>query len=291
MRLAQLVAQCKARLAEAGIADAAFDARMLVLSLLGLETKDLLIKGDQEIAAADVARIEGAIRRRLGREPVHRILGEREFRDLRLKLSPGTLEPRPDTEVLVEALLPLGQEIAQRVSSPRLLDLGTGTGAIALALLHELPQFTGLGVDISTDALETAKVNADLNGMGQRFTTLESWWFEHVTGRFDIIVSNPPYIETGVIPQLEPEVRMFDPHLALDGGKDGLDAYRNIASAAGDHLEHGGIIAVEIGYDQKQTVTAIFISCGYTLECAVRDYGGNDRVLVFARKSDDSATV
>lgn len=291
IRLAQLVAQCKASLAEAGVPDAAFDARYLVLSLLGLETKDLLIKGDQEITAEDVERVESAIRRRIKREPVHRILGWRDFHGLTLQLSAGTLEPRPDTEVLVEALLPYGHEIAKREASPRLIDLGTGTGAIALSLLRELPAFSGIGVDISSDALETALANANLNGLSGRFSTVESHWFERVTGRFDIIVSNPPYIRTQVISELRPEVRNFDPAAALDGGEDGLDAYRTIAKTAGHHLMPHGVIALEIGFDQKQSVTDIFASCGYTLKNAVRDYGGNDRALIFAPESDDFATV
>lgn len=291
IRLAQLVAQCKASLTRAGISDAAFDARYLVLSLLGLETKDLLIKGDQEIAAVDVERVESAIQRRMAHEPVHRILGWRDFHGLTLRLSAETLEPRPDTEVLVEALLPYGHEIEKREPSPRLIDLGTGTGAIALSLLRELPAFTGIGVDISSGALETALGNADLNDLSARFSTVESNWFERVTGRFDIIVSNPPYIRTKVISELEPEVRIFDPAAALDGGEDGLDAYRTIARTAGRHLMPQGVIALEIGFDQKQSVTDIFASCGYTLKNAVRDYGGNDRALVFTPESDDSATV
>ena len=291
MQLAQLVAQCKSRLAQAGIADAAFDARYLVLNLLGLETTDLLLRGDQTVAPSDLVRVEDAVRRRLSREPVHRILGKRAFRNLILKLSPGTLEPRPDTEVLVEALVPFAQPIAEAKASPRLLDLGTGTGAIALSLLQELPSYFGIGVDISLDALETARQNAELNHLSARFSTVESNWFERVDGRFDIIVSNPPYIRTQVIDELEPEVRMFDPIAALDGGNDGLDAYRIIASEAKGHLEPGGVIAVEIGFDQKQSVTNIFQACGYTAQCAVHDYGGNDRALVFIRKSGDSAIV
>lgn len=281
--LARLVAQCKANLIEAGIPDAASDARYLVLNLLGLETRDLLLDGDREIEPSEVELVQAAIQRRIAREPVHRILGSREFHGLTMKLSTGTLEPRPDTEILVEAVLPFGREIARRKSSPKLIDLGTGTGAIALALLHELPEFTGIGVDISTNALETARSNAALNGSDARFTAVESNWFARITGRFDIIVSNPPYIRTDVVAELEPEVRVFDPVAALDGGEDGLDAYRRISQAAGNFLEPDGIIAVEIGFDQQQSVTDIFTRCGYTVQSAVRDYGGNDRVLIFTR--------
>lgn len=289
--LAQLLAQCKARLVEAGIGDAASDARYLVLNLLELETRDLLLDGDQTIEDAQAELVQAAIGRRIAREPVHRILGSREFHGLMMKLSTETLEPRPDTEILVDAVLPFALEITRRKSSPQLIDLGTGTGAIALALLNELPQFSAIGIDFSRDALETARANAELNGLGARFSTIESNWFERVTGRFDIIVSNPPYIRTDVIAELEPEVRLFDPVAALDGGEDGLHAYRQIAETADDYLEPDGIIAVEIGFDQKQSVTSIFVACGYTVQSAVRDYGDNDRVLIFRRKSDDFATV
>lgn len=289
--LARLVAQCKTSLIEAGIPDAPSDARYLVLRLLGLETRDLLLDGDRQIEPSEVELVQAAIQRRIAREPVHRILGSREFHGLTMKLSTGTLEPRPDTEILVDAVLPFGREIARRKSSPKLIDLGTGTGAIALALLNELPEFTGVGVDISVNAAETARGNAALNGLDARFITVESNWFERITGRFDIIVSNPPYIRTHVIAELEPEVRVFDPIAALDGGEDGLDAYRRISQTAGKFLEPDGIIAVEIGFDQKQSVTDIFTRCGYTIQSAVSDYGGNDRVLIFTRENDEFTAV
>ena len=178
-------------------------------------------------------------------------------------------------------MLPHVRRIVAAKGAARLLDLGTGTGAIVLALLKEMPEAEGTGSDISEDALATAGENASRLGLSKRFAGVRSHWFDKIIGRFDIIVSNPPYIRSDVIPALEPEVRDFDPLAALDGGPDGLAAYRAIAADAGDFLEKDGVVGVEIGFDQKETVTAIFHAAGFKLAQAGRDYGGNDRVLVF----------
>jgi release factor glutamine methyltransferase len=281
--IAAVVAQAKARLSAANLPDAAMEARILIGGLLGLSSTEVFTGGDKVLASADLARIENGIARRLKREPVHRILGSREFHGLDLMLSKETLEPRPDTEILVDTLLPYVERIASAKGSVRILDLGTGTGAIVLALLKECPASSGIGSDISSDALSTAKRNAAQHGIGHRFEAVRSHWFGEIRGRFDIIASNPPYIASAVIPELEPEVRDFDPLAALDGGPDGLCAYRDIATGAGDFLEHEGVIGVEIGFDQKDAVTEIFSAAGFILAQAKRDYGDNDRVLVFAR--------
>lgn len=267
-------------LAEAGAADAATDARVLVLGLFDLSPTELLTRGDRAVSDAEFARVEAALTRRKAHEPVHRILGARDFYGLRLELSPETLEPRPDTEILVDRLLPHVRRIAAKKGRVRILDLGTGTGAILLALLVECPQAEGVGVDLSPGALRTARANAEANGLGARFTAVESDWFSAVEGRFDIIVSNPPYIRSDVVAGLDRAVRDYDPALALDGGADGLDAYRRIVAGAPAHLEAGGIVGVEIGYDQRQAVSALFGVAGFLTVEAARDYGGNDRVLV-----------
>lgn len=270
----------KGRFAEAGLTDAAFEARYLIGGLLGLSNTQVFTGGDRLLTPAETVKIADAIDRRVRNEPVHRILGFREFHGLNLKLSKETLEPRPDTETLVEAMLPHAQAIAAQKGVVRLLDMGTGTGAIALALAKAVPKLTAVGSDISRDALDTATANAHLNGVQDRFQPKESRWFDMIEGRFDIIVSNPPYICTDVIPELAPDVRDFDPAAALDGGPDGLDAYRDIADGARGFLEPDGLIGLEIGYDQKETVTEIFKAQGFALIEALRDYGGNDRVLV-----------
>ncbi len=279
--LGAAVADARAQFAAAGLPDAAIEARLLLGGLLGLSSTEVFTGGDRVLTGDERALIEKAVARRLKREPVHRILGSREFHGMDLLISRETLEPRPDTEILVESLIPHVGQIVAAKGAARLLDLGTGTGAIILALLKESPDASGIGSDISEDALNTATRNAQRLGLETRFDAVRSRWFDAITGRFDIIVSNPPYIRSDVIPALEPEVRDFDPPAALDGGPDGLDAYRAIAAGAGDFLEQDGMIGVEIGFDQKHTVTAIFRDAGFKLAQARRDYGDNDRVLLF----------
>lgn len=280
--LSAVLAETRKRFVEAGLPDAATDARVLVAGLLDLSPTKMVVDGDRELTPDEIACIHSAAERRIAHEPVHRILGFREFYGLRLALSPETLEPRPDTEVLVDAVLRHARLVSEDRSG-RILDLGTGTGAIVLALLSELPGFSGVGADISVAALETARRNAQFNHVGDRFSTVETDWFARIEGRFDIIVSNPPYIKTDIIAELEPDVRIYDPDLALDGGTDGLDAYRAIAKGAAAFLSDDGVIGLEIGYDQKQSVTDLFLTQGYTLIESVTDYGGNDRALIFAR--------
>lgn len=266
-----------------GCDDPSGDARVLLSGLLGVQPVVLLLESQRALQAGEFERVVAALERRKRHEPVHRILGRREFYGLDLLLSQATLEPRPDTEILVDRMLPHLQPIAQARGRVNVLDLGTGTGAILLALLSECSDAFGTAVDLSADALETARRNADAHGLSQRVTTLQSDWFASVEGRFDIIVSNPPYITTAVVAGLAPEVRDFDPPAALDGGPDGLDAYRAIAEGADAHLTEDGLLGVEIGYDQKDSVTEIFSRVGFFLAEAARDYGGNDRVLIFKR--------
>jgi protein-(glutamine-N5) methyltransferase, release factor-specific len=283
--LGALVGEAKARFAAAGLPDAAIEARILIGGLLALTSTEVFTGEDRAVTEEDRARIENAVARRLKREPVHRILGMREFHGMPLRLSEGTLEPRPDTEILVDTMLPHLRQIVASKRSVRILDLGTGTGAILLALLKECPEATGVGADISEDALRTARKNAAMLGLADRFDAIRSDWFRSIGERFDIIVSNPPYIRADVIATLEPEVRNFDPLAALDGGPDGLDAYRVIAAGAAGVLTPGGAVGVEIGFDQKDAVAELFASKGFVLCQAMRDFGGNDRVLVFTQRS------
>lgn len=276
-----LIADARRRFEAAGLTDAATDARVLICGLLDLSPTALLLDGETPVTPAMAGRVEEAILRRLGREPVHRILGRRGFYGLDLALSPGTLEPRPDTEILVDVILPYLRQMAREGLRPKIADLGTGTGAIALALLSACPEAEAIGIDISDDALKTAEGNADRHGLGSRFATRRGPWFASTPDRFDVIVSNPPYIRSDVVRGLEPEVTEFDPMVALDGGLDGLDAYREIAEQACEHLKDHGVIGVEIGFDQRDEVTQIFEAARFSLVEERRDYGGNDRVLVF----------
>jgi release factor glutamine methyltransferase len=278
------MAEARRRFEAAGLADPATDARVLICGLLDLSATALLLDGDKTVAADRAARVEEAIVRRLAREPVYRILGRRDFYGLDLALSEGTLEPRPDTEILVDVILPHLRTMVAAGLKPKIVDLGTGTGAIALALLQECPEAEAIGIDISEDALKTAAANAERNGLSSRFTTRAGPWFERTSERFDLIISNPPYIRSDVVVGLEPEVTKFDPMAALDGGADGLEAYRAIATEALEHLEDHGLVGMEIGFDQRDDVTQIFEEAGFSLLEERRDYGGNDRVLVFAPK-------
>jgi release factor glutamine methyltransferase len=280
--LASLLRDMRSRFAEAGLDEPASDARTLIAGLLGLSLTEFLSNPERLIPAADQERIAAAIERRLAREPVFRILGYREFYGLELALSRETLEPRPDTEILVDRLLPYLQRVVSLNQTVSLVDFGTGTGAIALALLSQCPQAVAVGVDISDDALATARANAERLGFGDRFRTVRSNWADNVAERFDVLVSNPPYIARSVLSDLAPEVRLHDPAAALDGGMDGLDAYRALAAAAPDCLVKNGIVGLEIGYDQRESVTDLFEGAGLVLQEAVKDYGGNDRVLIFS---------
>ena len=277
------LAAARKRLQMAGVADPLLDARLLIGEVIAFSLTDFVMKPDRPITREEQARIASMIERRAGGEPVYRILGHREFHGLDLLLSKETLEPRPDTEILVDTLLPALRDAVSQKGSARILDLGTGTGAICLALLKECPDATGIGSDISAGALETAAKNASRNGLETRFEIRQSDWFEKISGSFDIIVSNPPYIRSDIVTTLDREVRHHDPMAALDGGQDGLAPYRLIAADAGRFLVENGIVGVEIGFDQRLDVSAIFASNGFSLLDAVKDYGGNDRVLTFRR--------
>jgi release factor glutamine methyltransferase len=271
----------RARLAQAGVENAALDARLLVEHFTGTNRTDAIADPRREIGAETVAAIRATLDRRIAHVPVHRILGRREFYGLDLRLSPATLEPRPDTEALVDLCLPYLRRKAAAGEGCRILDLGTGTGAIALAFLSQIPEATAVGTDISAEALETALANADINNMKDRFDGRMSDWFAAVKGQFTLIVSNPPYIPTWDMGMLDPEVRDHDPAGALDGGPDGLDAYREIATAAKSHLQANGRVAVEIGFNQRHAVNGIFEAAGFTLDGSAKDLGGNDRALMF----------
>ncbi|WP_337269252.1 peptide chain release factor N(5)-glutamine methyltransferase [Oryzifoliimicrobium ureilyticus] len=280
------LAEARQKLAHGGIDHAALDARLLIAGLLGLSATEMLTHEGAAVSSDDEARIAAALERRLLREPVHRILGAREFYGLNLSLSAATLEPRADTEILVETVLAHLRDLVSPASPLHILDMGAGTGAIGLALLSALPNATVVGSDISEDALKTARANAETNGLADRFHTQCANWFDGIEGHFDAIVSNPPYIASRVVDDLEPEVRCYDPRAALDGGQDGLDAYREIAAGAASFVQPRGLIGLEIGYDQKDAVTQIFSDQGFMLLQAAKDYGGRDRVLIFTTSSE-----
>ena len=214
---------------QAGKADAAIDARRLVAYALGIDRETLLREPEFKPDAVALTRLAAFLARRAAHEPVARIVGEREFYGLSLAVGPATLDPRPDTETVVTIALHLAQRMDRGGDGPlRILDLGTGSGAIVLALLSELPDAVAVATDISPAALEIAHANADRHGLADRIRFHELHWLDQVDGRFDLIVANPPYISTAEIADLAAEVARWDPRAALDGGPDGLDAYRAI---------------------------------------------------------------
>ena len=282
--LAILLADARRRLTAAGVDTAAIDARLLVEAATGASRLDLLAATDRTVAADAAARLEGWVGRRAAGEPVGRILGVASFYGLDFALGPDTLEPRPDTETLVEVALAAVRAGRVAGASPdgtglRLLDLGTGTGAIAVALLARMPGASGIATDLSPGALDVASKNAARNGVDGRLDFALGDFFAAVTGSFGLVVSNPPYIASGVIAGLDREVRLHDPRLALDGGPDGLDAYRAILAGIDDHLATGGFLAVEIGWDQGEAVAALFRTAGLREIEVHRDLGGRERVV------------
>ncbi len=267
-------------LAEAGIDSADLDARVLLTEALGVSAMTLVTEATAPLTAAEARRATTFLARRLSGEPVARILGSREFWGLPFRLGPGTLVPRPDSETLVSSVLAAIGDDASRAAPLSVLDLGTGSGCLLVALLSELPNAIGCGVDRAADALAVARFNARVNAVGDRAQFVEGHWTDGLTGPFDIVVSNPPYIESAAIAGLAPEVREHDPLLALDGGPDGLDAYRAIIAELPRILKTGGLVAFEIGASQGTAVTALLETAGFRAGPAVRDLGGHERVIL-----------
>jgi release factor glutamine methyltransferase len=270
-----------AHFATAGIDSAELDARLLIGAALGLDLTGLIASAARQLNEREAAQLEAHATRRIDGEPVARILGAKEFWGLPLKLSEATLVPRPDTETVVELAL----DIARAFAAPiRIIDIGTGSGAILLALLSERRDATGVGTDVSLAALATARRNARDLELAARARFVACDYAAALAGSFDLIVSNPPYIRTSDIPNLAPDVRNHDPRQALDGGPDGLEAYRALIPQAASLLQPGGALVVEAGLGQSPQIEALMTQAGLKVTTAPKaDLGGILRAVA-ARK-------
>ena len=268
MKLAEARASAARRLATAGIEGAARDADRILAAVLGIEPGRLRIL-DRALTDDELARLDQGLAARAARQPVAQIVGFRDFYAHRFRVTRDTLDPRPETETLVQAALDLPWS--------SVLDLGTGTGAILISLLAARPGTTGMGTDISGAALDVARGNAQMIGVTASFVQAD--WYDGVIGRFDLIVSNPPYIALSEMAGLSPDVREWEPRGALTDGADGLTAYRVIAAGAARHLTPGGHVLVEIGPTQGAAVSAFFADAGAETR-VISDLDGRDRVVL-----------
>jgi release factor glutamine methyltransferase len=255
-----------ARLKSGDIESAELDARILVGAVLGLDLTGMIAAASRPLTSDEALRLENFTGRRLNGEPVARILGLKEFWGLPLQLSAATLVPRPDTETVVELALEMLQAAPRPDRAPRIADIGTGSGAILLALLSELPNACGFGTDISVAALRTASLNAARLGFAPRAMFVACDYAAALSDGFDLIVSNPPYIRSAEIEGLAAEVRDHDPHRALDGGGDGYDAYRALIPQAARLLAPHGALIVEAGHGQHAYIEGLMTAAGLTLE-------------------------
>ncbi len=269
-------------LRDAGIETPELDARVLIGHALGLDHAGLAAADQRRLTAEEQAAIAAAGQRRRNHEPVARIAGQKEFWSLPLRINDATLVPRPETETVVEAALAAIDARGSRAARLRIADLGTGSGALALALLSELPDAFAVGTDLSVDALIAARDNARRLGL-TRAGFVACNMADALHGPFDVIVSNPPYIASGEIAALAPEVRDFDPRLALDGGRDGLDGYREIAAATQKILAPGGYLVVELGIGQAEPAAALFAAAGLAALPPRADLNGVPRALLLKK--------
>lgn len=274
-----LLQQATARLRDAGVETARLDARLLLAEATDRDPSRILPGDRQPVSVREQLRFAEMLDRRAELEPVSRILGRREFFGRPFAVGPSVLDPRADSETLIEAALALDSR------PDRILDLGTGSGCLLLTLLAEIPEAMGVGVDLAESTLDIARLNAGILGLATRAAFIQSNWFDFVEGRFDLIVSNPPYIPTRDIQTLMPDVRDHDPHVALDGGQDGLDDYRAIMAEAGDFLTRGGHLLVEIGEGQADAVESLAQDAGLDSEGRHADLSGRERVLTFTLPS------
>ncbi len=275
----RFLAQAAARLADAGIDGARTDARLLLQGLLNMRHEDVLMHGARTLAPAEESLLDAALRRRLAREPVSRILGLRAFWKGEYLVTPDTLDPRADSETVVEAALRHAPP-----SPARVLDLGTGTGCLLLSLLQEWWAAQGTGIDISPGAADAARENARRLGLDPRAEFIAADWMDFNGRGFDVVVSNPPYIAADEMPGLAPEVTLYDPRTALVAEEGGLAAYRQLVEKMPFWLKKGGIGVFETGFAQARAVKDLLAAGGFDVLEVTQDLGGRDRAVAFRHK-------
>lgn len=271
------------RLAQAGIENPRLEARLLTAHVLSLEPDEVF--ADIFISAENKEKIELLLQQRLAHKPLDKVIGKRAFYKAEFAVSEQVLSPRPDTEILVEEAL----EYLRHIQSPKVLDLGTGSGCIIETLLAEIPEAEGTAVDISAEALKVARLNAQNLNVAQRLNFIRADWFAAdfinlFNDKFDVIVSNPPYIPTADIVNLEPEVKEYDPMYALDGGTSGFDSYKRIAEIAPMLLKDGGYVLLEAGINQAAEIQNIFTFSGLQYVKTVKDLAGIDRCVIMRKQ-------
>ena len=283
--LVSLWTAVRKRLEDAGVDSPVIDARLIVETGAGVSRLDIITDPRRDLTEAQVQAVLSLAERRAAREPVAHIVGHRHFWKQTLRVSPSVLIPRPETEFLVEAAL----HALPFAAPARVLDLGVGSGAILLAILADRPLASGVGVDLSGEALAVAQENAEVLGLGSRVSFVKGDWPAALGERFDVVVANPPYIPTGEIEALAPEVARFEPRLALDGGGDGLDAYRAIIPLLPDLLKPGGAFALEVGAGQADAVAALAQQAGLEAIALQNDLAGVPRVVKGLRSGPETS--
>ncbi|MCP5366877.1 MAG: peptide chain release factor N(5)-glutamine methyltransferase [Hyphomicrobiales bacterium] len=285
-----LLREATAELRAAGVEGARLDARLLLERATGLDRARLLAASRDPVDATAADRFRALVAERRARRPLAQVLGRREFWSLDFAVTADTLTPRPDSETLVEAALAFAAD--RGLAAPRVLDLGTGTGCLLLAVLHDLPAATGLGIDASAGAVAVARGNARALGLDPRARFAVADWNDDAAGwadagPFDLVLANPPYIRDGDIPGLEPEVAVHEPRRALAGGADGLDAYRALTARLDRWLAPGGAAFLELGAGQDGAVAALAAAAGLSVAAVARDLAGIARCLVLRRSGGD----
>jgi len=283
VKLRDCLTSLRKQLSDKGIRSAGIDSRLLMQSVTGLDHAGIILHENRVLTEQELKQINYLGQRRLNNEPVSRILNAKEFYGRQFLITPDVLDPRPDTETLVDLALTHLKNNRSTNPAPKILDIGTGSGAIIVSLLSEFSKAQGTATDISAAALQVASKNATSLKVENRLELVQTAWCAGLKTKFDLIVSNPPYINTNDIDLLDRDVKHFDPLLSLDGGTDGLTAYREIIKQAPDKLKSGGLIMLEIGFDQATRVLSLLKSAQFqehpTLPPICKDLAGNDRVL------------